>query len=514
MGGAKNCPETPRQKMIGMMYLVLTAMLALNVSADILNGFAMVDKSVRTSITVTDKQSTALYEDFDYLYTQNPTKVKEWLDKAILVREKSNEMYDYIQNFALEMVKLSDKDKTDPALVDIKGKSDTNAPGLYGIQQGHASELKDKIAEYRDFMCEMVASDSMRVENFRLIFSTENGQNTSGEEITWETSLFESMPLAAVVAILRKFQSDVRTAENQTVQYLKAQTDAQDFRVNKIEALVLPTSNYVIRGDKYSAKIVLSAVDSTKIPEIFIGENRLDTTVYTVNCGSTGTFSYSGSLRLMGNDGIPREYPFTSEYTVGEPSATISNVDMNVVYRGIDNNFSVSVPGVSADKVTVTCEGGKITKSGKGYVVRPERDGTIKINVAAEMNGKKVAMGSQEYRVKYLPDPKAFLQYVDQNGMPRTIQDGRLGRRFLKDDKTTLIASYGEDELLKANFKITSFSMVTVVGSADSQGGKLSAAQIRLLDRLEGNDYITFKNIRAVGPDGKTRNLGLIQVQL
>ena len=216
----------------------------------------------------------------------------------------------------------------------------------------------------------------------------------------------------------------------------------------------------------------------------------------------------------MGNDGIPREYPFTSEYTVGEPSATISNVDMNVVYRGIDNNFSVSVPGVSADKVTVTCEGGKITKSGKGYVVRPERDGIIKINVAAEMNGKKVAMGSQEYRVKYLPDPKAFLQYVDQNGMPRTIQDGRLGRRFLKDDKTTLIASYGEDELLKANFKITSFSMVTVVGSADSQGGKLSAAQIRLLDRLEGNDYITFKNIRAVGPDGKTRNLGLIQVQL
>ena len=514
MGGAKNCPETPRQKMIGMMYLVLTAMLALYVSADILNGFAMVDKSVRTSIVVTDKQTTALYDDFDYLYTQNPTKVKEWLDKAKEVRAKSDEMYNYIQNFALEMVRLSDKDKTDPELVEIQGKSDTNAPGLYGIQQGHASELKDKIAEYRDFMCSMVAADSMRVENYKLIFSTENGKNTSGEEISWEASLFESMPLAAVVAILRKFQSDVRTAESQTVQYLKAQTDAQDFRVNKIEALVLPTSNYVIRGDKYSAKIVLSAVDSTKIPEIFIGENKLDTTVYTVNCGSTGTFSYSGSLRLMGNDGIPREYPFTSEYTVGEPSATISNVDMNVVYRGIDNNFSVSVPGVAADKVSVTCEGGTITKSGKGYVVRPNRDGTIKINVAAEMNGKKVAMGSQEYRVKYLPDPKAFLQYVDQNGMPRTIQDGRLGRRFLKDAKTALIASYGEDELLKANFSIVSFSMVTVVGSADSQGGKLSPAQIKLLDRLEGNDYITFKNIRAKGPDGKTRNLGLIQVQL
>lgn len=194
--------------------------------------------------------------------------------------------------------------------------------------------------------------------------------------------------------------------------------------------------------------------------------------------------------------------------------ATIYGVNMNVVYRGINNKVNITIPGIQEDKLSVVCEGGKITKSGKEYVVRPERDGTIKINVLAEMNGKKVTMGSQEYRVKYLPDPKAFLQYVDQNGMPCTIQDGRLGRRFLKDDKTTLIASYGEDELLKANFKITSFSMVTVVGSADSQGGKLSAAQIRLLDRLEGNDYITFKNIRAVGPDGKTRNLGLIQVQL
>ena len=194
--------------------------------------------------------------------------------------------------------------------------------------------------------------------------------------------------------------------------------------------------------------------------------------------------------------------------------ATIYGVNMNVVYRGINNKVNITIPGIQEDKLSVVCEGGKITKSGKEYVVRPERDGTIKINVLAEMNGKKVTMGSQEYRVKYLPDPKAFLQYVDQNGMPSTIQDGRLGRRFLKDDKTTLIASYGEDELLKANFKITSFSMVTVVGSADSQGGNLSAAQIRLLDRLEGNDYITFKNIRAVGPDGKTRNLGLIQVQL
>lgn len=514
MGGAKNCPETPRQRMIGMMYLVLTAMLALNVSADILNGFAMVDRSLRTSIKAADVRSEALYNDFEYLYSQNPTKVKEWLDKAKEVQVKSDSLYNYIQNFKYEMVKLSDGEKTDPTLEVIKGQSDTNAPGLYGIQRGNGVKLKEAISEYRDFMVDMVASDSTKQSMYNLIFATMPGKNTSGETISWESSVFESMPLSAVVAILTKFQSDIRAAEAETVQFLKAQTDAQDFRVNKIEALVLPTSNYVIRGDQYSAKIVLSAIDSTKVPEVFINGEKLDSTVYSVPCNATGSFTYNGELRMLGNDGIPRIYPFESNYIVGEPTVTISNVDMNVVYRGIDNNFSISVPGVASELVTVRGEGAEVKKNGRGYVIRPTRDGMIKLHVSAEMGGKQVSMGSAEYRVKYLPDPKAFVQYTDQNGMPRTIQDGRLSRRFLKDSRTSLIASYGEDELLKANFKITSFTIVTVLGSADSQGGKLSSAQLAQIDRLEGGDYITFRNIKAVGPDGKTRNLGLIQVQL
>ena len=193
--------------------------------------------------------------------------------------------------------------------------------------------------------------------------------------------------------------------------------------------------------------------------------------------------------------------------------ATIYGVNMNVVYRGINNKVNITIPSIQEDKLSVVCEGGKITKSGKEYVVRPERDGTIKINVLAEMDGKKVTMGSQEYRVKYLPDPKAFLQYVDQNGMPCTIQDGRLRRSKILSPNTTLIASYGEDEFLKANFKITSFSIETKNGSADSQSCKLSPNQLRILSSLKLHDYVTFKNIRAVGPDGKTRNLGLIQVQ-
>jgi gliding motility-associated protein GldM len=201
------------------------------------------------------------------------------------------------------------------------------------------------------------------------------------------------MPVSAVVTILTKYQSDVRSAEAEIVQFLKAQTDASDFRVNKITALVVPNTRYVIRGGKYSAQIVLSAVDSTKTPEFFIGSSQIRDGLYEVSCGKSGAFNYTGEIRLLGNDGIVRKYPFKSDYIVGDPSATISNEDLNVVYRGIDNKFSISVPGVASENVSVRISGGTIQKAGEKYIVRANQDADISISVYAKIDGKELPMG-------------------------------------------------------------------------------------------------------------------------
>src|SRR5574344_186532 len=108
MSRAKNCPETPRQKMIGMMYLVLTAMLALNVSADILNGFLMVDKSLISNIETGKKQNFALFEEMNYLNSQNPAKVGEWLEKSKLVQLKSDSLIDFIHESKAALMMMAD----------------------------------------------------------------------------------------------------------------------------------------------------------------------------------------------------------------------------------------------------------------------------------------------------------------------------------------------------------------------------------------------------------------------
>jgi len=511
MSGAKNCPETTRQKMIGMMYLVLTAMLALNVSSEVLEGFTMVDNSLHTTINSTTVRNEDLFNEFEYLYKQNPAKVKEWLDKALLVKQKSDSLYNYIQNFKYDIIKMVDNGDADPEARRVINKENYDAPGEYALVKGNGKILKRNIESYRNFLISLSENSPAKKKMYATVFST--APTKSGTP--WEYAIFEMMPVSAVVTVLTKYQSDIRMAEAEVIQYLKSQTDVSDFRVNKIEAMVVPNSRYVIRGSKYSAQIVLSAIDSTKTPQYFIGNALIPNGKYEVNCSKSGTFNYSGYILLAGNDGTVRKFPFSSDYIVGEPSATISNEDLNVVYRGIDHKFSISVPGVAAENISVRVSGATIQKTTGGkYIIRPTQDGEINIAVYAKVEGKEILMGNSSYRVKYLPDPKAYLQYVDAGGITRLIQDGNLNKRLLRGENVAIVASYGEDELIQAKFNIISFSMLTVFGSVETSGSRLNNRQISDIDRLEGGDYITFKNIKAVGPDGKIRNLGLIQVQI
>ncbi|MFA6581527.1 MAG: gliding motility protein GldM [Paludibacter sp.] len=514
MSGAKNCPETPRQKMIGMMYLVLTAMLALNVSSDILNGFTMVDNSLHKTIASSEQRNESMYADFEALSAQNPLKVKEWLDKALVVKQKSDSMYNYIEGFKVALVKLTDKDEAnDSAYVEqMVAKDNLDKPGEYAIVGGNGKILKQKIEEYRDFLVGLSANNPSKQQMYKSIFAT--GKNKEGQP--WEVAMFEMMPASSVVTILTKYQSDVRASEAEIVQFLKDQTDVSDFRVNKIAALIVPNSHYVIKGGQYSAQIVLSAVDSTQVPAYYVGNMKLnDKGLYQVSCNKSGMFNYSGQIRLKRNDGSFKEYPFKGDYIVGEPSATISNEALNVLYRGIDNIFGISVPGVASENVSVRVNGGTAQKiSGGRYNIRANQDGNINITVFAKIDGKELPMGGGLYRVKYLPDPKSYLHYTDAGGVPRDIQDGTLSKRLLNSPSVTLIASYGEDELVKANFTVTSFTMLTVYGSKNANGSHFSREQLADINQMEGGDILTLKNIKAVGPDGKYRSLGLIQIQI
>ena len=212
MSGAANCPETPRQKMIGMMYLVLTAMLALNVSADILNGFLMVDNSLITNIETGHQQNSALYDEMNYLYQQNPEKVGEWLEKSNLVRQKSDSLITFIHQAKADLIMMADKvevgiDTVNNYKLVTKDNTDIASNYFIGNDEKNGTEkgqtFKRMLEEYRHFVEHMFGDDSTHIDIYEKRFTTEPSMNSHGTEmVPWLNATFESMPIIAVTTQL------------------------------------------------------------------------------------------------------------------------------------------------------------------------------------------------------------------------------------------------------------------------------------------------------------------------
>ena len=515
MSGATNCPETPRQKMIGMMYLVLTAMLALNVSASILNGYTQVDDSLHATIETMQESNADTYATFKAALDKNPEKTQEWYDKAMEVKTASDRFFDYVQKFKDDMVLLADGNKAikNAKVSDIGKKDDTNIPSQYAINEGNAAILKEAINQYREFLISVTGDTQAFDAELRRTFVTDDGQNAEGETISWENMIFHEMPMCASITVLTKLQNDIRHCEGKAVQLLLAATDAGDLRVNKFNAYVIPSANYVVKGTKYTAQVILAAIDSTQTPEYYVNGQKLNSNgVYEVIANTVGVQKITGKIGYMDQQGVMQYLPFEREYTVGEPTATISNTDLNIMYRGYDNPFSISVPGVSAHLLQVKCAQASIKQQGNMWIIRPnaESSDNLEIEVYANIGGTAALMGSQVYRVKNLPRPDA---YFEINGVPT--EDTRIPRSHLINPKNKIVASYGADGLVQAKFEITGFQVKLPTGASISvKGDHFDNKALDAIKKLKQGNMLNLMYIRAKGPDGKEVQLRGLSIEL
>ena len=289
-------------------------------------------------------------------------------------------------------------------------------------------------------------------------------------------------------------------------------------RVNQIRALVIPNSKNVVRGGQFTAQIILAAVDSTQRPEIFIGNEKLDTEsgLYSKVCNTTGDYSLNGYLMVNDGSGIPTRYDFSQNYTVVEPTATVSASLMNVLYAGFENPVSISVPGVPAKNIAASIAGGKGTlrpDGHGGFLVTPTQIGeNIKIEVtAANEEGKRQSMGQYEFRVRQLPDPTPFIEYKDKDG---NTQRYRGSTPFSKQAlmSTNGIVAAIDDGLLNIGFKVISFETVFYdnMGNAVpeiSNGAQFSARQKDMFRKLSRGKRFYISHVKAIGPDNVERLL-------
>ena len=326
--------------------------------------------------------------------------------------------------------------------------------------------------------------------------------------------MFEAMPAAAAVTLLSKLQSDVRYAEGEVLHTLVSNIDVKDIRVNALNAFVIPNSQTIVRGDKFSARIVMAAVDTTQQPQIFIGgkEMHLPNGLYETVTGRTGDFTLSGFIQVENGNGELIKRNFEQKYTVVDPSATVSADLMNVLYAGYSNPLSVSVPGVPLNKVQATMTGGTLQPVGPGrYIARPTAVGqNVTITVTSTNTGRAQQMGQFTFRVRRLPDPTPYIAMKDESGSPVRYKGGGLSKAQLM--AVDGIGAAIDDGILDIAFKVQSFETVFFdnMGNAVpmvSEGANFSARQKDTFRKLQRNKRFYISRVNAIGPDGISRKL-------
>ena len=503
-----------RQKMINLMYLVFIAMVALNVSSEVLSGFVLVERSLTHTIEGAQQSNDNIMKGLSTAYAKNPSKAEPWYRKGLALTAYADSLYNEIDQLRLLIAQEADGKDANPN--DVARKDDMNAPTTVMLNPltRRGAKLRESIDAFRTYTTQMVRSDSRR-EHISEMLSTE-----SAGGLSWEQQIFENIPTIASLTMLTKLQSDIRSVEGDVLNDLVQNIDSGDLRVNKIAAQVIPRSQLVMQGSQYEASIVLSSYDSTRVPKIVVNGTTLPESaggIYRVTASKAGTFPISGYIETELPDGTAVKQPFQSEYYVTEPFATVAPTMMNVLYAGINNPISIAVPGVPSQNVTATMTNGTLTRQGNGWVAKPAKIGTPAVITvtAKQADGRSTKMAETSLRVRALPDPLPYIQYTDANGATKRFKGGRIAKRDLLTANG--IGAAIDDDLLDVPYQVVRFQLLffdSVGGVIPevSNGPTFSTRQRDKIRNMAKGKRFFVSEVIARGPDGIERQIPAIEV--
>ncbi len=543
MGGGK---ETPRQKMIGMMYLVLTALLAMNVSKQILHGYVAVNESIEIAKENMHENNERLFKAFEDMAT-NTAAAKPYLEKAILAQKEIEEVYKYIGVVRTKVIAVTEKKDEKTAdtmrleMMEKTGQIDNyDAPSGFLIGSEAASpktgeysanELKGKLKGLHDKLVGIV-EDMQKDPKIKLpkddyealkkkLKSVEPDETPFMEgnvKFGWEAKNFYHLPEAAVVTTLNKMQADLKNVEADILQVFSGASGKLAIKFDAIKARVVAPSSYIQAGQPYEADIFLAAsssklaagdmeiiigVDSaaaaggakgTLVP-IVAGEGK-----YSVGTGGEGDQTYKGVIKYKNPDGTFKFYPFEQSYKVAKSGATVSADQMNVFYAGVPNPVTAAAAGISPADISVSANGAGVRVAGKGngkYEFTFTGTGECMVSVSAKTKDGVKSQGPPiKFRVKPLPKPEL-----------------KIGPKFapqeMKKNELSMVAGLGAGANgfdFQANFVVQSYE---VTGKAKGKlmqesgnGNNLSSAAAAILKGADVNTKV-YIDAKVKGPDGK-----------
>jgi gliding motility-associated protein GldM len=485
--------------MIGILYLVLLGLIALNVPDSLLDAFKNITSSLdqsRKNVT-TSLQST--YSAFEATKgKEQPEKAQRLEAQAKVASKTADELNGYIEELKAELIKRGGGINSETGDVDARESLDISPEVMINAKK--ADVLKEKIESTRSHLLQILGKDSTGV-NFSL-----NAIATKGK--TWQQAYFgDGIPLGAALTTLAKIQADNKNAENEVVKKILGKIDQAQVTLNQFKAVAVAPSSYVLAGQQYKAEIYLTAYDQNSNPVITVGGSSVPTAggvgTYTTTASGEGLHTWTGSLSVKQVEGPPKVYPISATYMVAKPSAVVSPDKMNVLYIGVANPLSVSAPGVPNSSINVSIPGASVSGSGGHYIAKVSSVGDVKATVTGE---KGMVLGTSIFRVKRIPDPKP--QFAGKSGGNTSAANLRAQDRLF-----ARLENFDFD----AKFNVTRFTLLVVKPRQDAiimsgSGGELTSAMRSAMNTVTPGTTVVFKDIVAVGPDGTPRGLDPIVI--
>lgn len=551
---------SPRQKMINLMYLVLTALLALNVSKQVLDAFKVVNDGINNSTRAVQEKIDLLDEALTKEAESNAEIAGPLLAASKEVNDIVSELVGYIEE-TKHMVVMKSGGYLNEATELGQGDYAKNVSNYDGSSrylgeskdpESRGKELQAKINEAREKLLTIIGKvDPDQVEDFKSNLTLEANDNNpsplaNSEKGRWYHDTFYKVPVAGTSTILDKYINDAKNAQASVNGFLLSRVGAVQVKIDKLAAQVMAGSSYLPAGGKYESKIFLAASSSNLNGKVYLGKvdqskfekddagnwlpyvgsgekdipvsnpQELEMTsgmaAYNSNAG-TGKYNYEGVIQIPkpGQAGKFDNFPFFAEYEIAPASGfSVSADKMNVLYIGLDNPIKIAIGDAKPGSISASMSNGSLTPSGSGtYIAKPTAPGDATITAKGQNSAGGGVGGEAKFRVMRVPDPVPTLGGTLKGGR---IQKGPIAAQ-------SGIVALLENFAFDARFTVVSYDFVLstkgeILSVRDVKGPLLDSQVKNLLNRAQPKDYVLFDNIRVLGPDGTNRKLSTLAFEV
>lgn len=510
-------PKEPRALMIQLMYLVLTAMLALNITKEVLDAFSTINTSIENSNEGIKEKNDRTYRAFDKIADKNvELRAKRDLlyPKAEEIKKEADAMILYLEGWKDQIVAKGGGWIEERGMRKVKVMDDIDIPTRMFVEEKKGDEVRGKLQEYVNKILSIGGGNDVEALRKQLPLQLPDYPKTESNRTgSWSFGTFHNIPVIAAITLFSKWQNDVRTSESVMIENLMAQVGEDDtppevMKLDGFMAVATPNISYALAGDEITATVAMAAYDKSATPSITSRVGAVSvkdgTGTLKFRASGTGVQTVNGTITVKGRGGKMETRPWEFKYTVGTAGASLQLDKMNVMYIGLENPVTLSASGYNMEDVSWDMPGAKINKVGPGkYTVEvstPNSNGVDYTISAKSKTGQVVKVGGGKMRVRTVPNP--VIKFAGKPGSQTIPANQAKAQMGLIADLENFIYDY--------KFKVSSFRFVLVTRGdgeerpIDVNGASFSEAAKQLMRSSKPGDTWYFENIKVIGQNSTT----------